>query len=67
LHTFLGAEVRETVTASDASLKGGVVGIAHELTPEGKDFVNSVSVGVRPRKIPVLVLSLFNCQLTFWA
>lgn len=62
MHTFFGAEseVRETVTASDASLKGGVVRIAHELTPEGKDFVNPVSVGVRPRKIPVLVLSLFN-------
>ena len=61
LHTFLGAKVDDCTTASDASLKGGAVGIGPELSPEGKDFVlssqiRSGDVGT----VPILVVSLFN-------
>ena len=61
LHTFLGASVDDCATASDASLRGGAVGIGPELTLEGKDFVlssqvRSGDVGV----VPILVISLFN-------
>ena len=61
MHTFLGATVDDCTTASDASLKGGAVGIGTELSLEGKDFVlssqiRSGDVGT----IPILVISLFN-------
>ena len=60
LNTYLGAEVVDVMTASDASSWGGAVGIARELTDEGKDFVHHSIDERRPRKIPVLVISLFN-------
>lgn len=61
LHTFLGATVDNCTTASDASLRGGAVGIGPELSLEGKDFVlssqaRSGDVGT----VPILVISLFN-------
>lgn len=61
LHTFLGSSVSKVITASDASSKGGAVGIAHVLTPVGEDYTNSV-IGNQTYDgtIPVLVISLFN-------
>ena len=60
LHTFLGAEVSEVITASDASMRGGAVGMANTLTTEGMDYVQSISDFPRPRRIPVLLVSLFS-------
>ena len=60
LHTNLGAGIVDTITASDASQTGGAVGIAKELTMEGRSFVRhslNGSVGVR---VNVIVVSLFN-------
>ena len=60
-HTYLGAEVANFVTASDASTKGGAIGIAKTLTNEGKDFImGSRQLSSFGREIPVLVLSLCN-------
>ena len=61
LHTFLGSTVSKVITASDASSKGGAVGIAHELSHIGMDYCNSV-IGnqLYDGTIPVLVISLFN-------
>lgn len=60
LHTFLGARISDVITASDSSSHGGAVGIAKELTPEGEDYVASVGTFPRVKKIPVMVISLFN-------
>ena len=61
LHTFLGSTVSRVITASDASSKGGAVGIAHELSPIGQDYVNSAMGNqIYDGTIPVLVISLFN-------
>ena len=61
LHTFLGSSVSKVITASDASSKGGAVGLAHELSPVGKDYCNScIGKQVYDGTIPVLVISLFN-------
>lgn len=62
-HTFLGSEVSEVVTCSDASNKGGAVGSASELTPEGCDFCHSQQGMVEEgpvRADETMVLSLFN-------
>ncbi|CAL1140246.1 unnamed protein product [Cladocopium goreaui] len=60
-HTFLGAEVSDVATASDASGTGGAVGRSDELSEVGKDFCRSLGrspvLGV---KLPYLVVSLFN-------
>ena len=61
MHTFLGADVSKTMTASDASSIGGAVGIARELTPEGKDYVRCLDANqFLQGEIPVLVISLFG-------
>ena len=60
LATYLGAESVDVMTASDASQWGGAVGIARELSPEGKDFVQHAMDGRRAKRIPVIVVSLFN-------
>lgn len=61
MHTNLRAQVTETTTASDASSTGGAVGKATALTRSGTEFVASdLSVLGAPRRIPVLLLSLFN-------
>ena len=60
-HTHLGAKVSNFTTASDASSKGGAVGIARSLSSEGTDFVlSSVQSYGETYEIPVLVISLFN-------
>ena len=60
-HTFLGAKVDTAVSASDASMRGGAVGLSQELSLEGKDFVLSSTAAEQSRgTIPVLVVSLFN-------
>lgn len=60
-HSFLGAEVSEVATASDASGTGGAVGRADVLSPVGSDFCRSVSFrGGSTLRVPVLVVSLFN-------
>ena len=61
LHTFLGSDISRVITASDASSKGGAVGIAHELSPRGQDYANSAMGNqTYDGTIPVLVISLFN-------
>ncbi len=59
-HTFLGAQISDVCSASDASSKGGAIGISRSLT-EGQDVcraLQNADEGVI--KVPVLVLSLFN-------
>ena len=60
LQTYLGAQVQGVITASDASTKGGAVGIAKELTPIGEDFVRSQRARQRGQPLPIVVVSLFN-------
>lgn len=61
MHTFLGASVSGTMTASDASSTGGAVGIAKELTAEGQDYVRCLDANQYLQgDIPVLVISLFG-------
>ena len=61
MHSYLGAKVTDTITASDASGTGGAIGIGTELTPQGKDFTAAFRQQEnRAGTIPVLVLSLFN-------
>ena len=61
LHTSLSSPRLNVVTASDASLRGGAVGIARELTPAGKNFVGACrAAGLSPGKVPIFVVSLFN-------
>lgn len=60
-HTFLGASVSDTATASDASGTGGAVGRSDELSEVGKDFCCSLSnSSISCVKLPYLVVSLFN-------
>eukprot|EP00435_Cladocopium_sp_Y103_P023470 s1361_g5.t1 len=61
LHTNLGAGISPVTTASDASMRGGAVGIARELTAEGMDYVNAaVTHPPGGASIPIVVLSLFH-------
>eukprot|EP00435_Cladocopium_sp_Y103_P053433 s832_g17.t1 len=60
LHTFLGGKIGNVTTASDASHKGGAVGIAKQLSPAGEDFVRSSLIEGQPRKSGIMVLSLFH-------
>ena len=61
MHTFIGAEPAKCLTASDASMKGGAVGIAHQLTDVGHDYVRSMLFNkLDEGTIPVMVVSLFN-------
>ena len=60
LHTFLGAPPVNLITASDASNKGGAVGISRSLSVEGANYVDHCLSETSPVAIPVLVVSLFN-------
>ena len=61
LHTFLGSDFSKVITASDASNKGGAVGIAHQLTNVGVDYTTgAIANQMTHSDIPVLVISLFN-------
>ena len=61
IHTFLGARIDTATTASDASMRGGAVGMAEQLTVEGRDFVlSSVARSRDASSVPILVVSLFN-------
>ena len=60
LATYLGAETVDVMTASDASHWGGAIGLSRELTAEGTDFLGHAMDNRRAKKIPVLVISLFN-------
>ena len=61
MHTYLGANISETMTASDASSTGGAVGISRELTLEGQDYVRCLDANQFLKgEIPVLVISLFG-------
>ena len=61
LHTSLKSPLMEVVTASDASLPGGAVGIARSLTPEGQNFVRATRMAaMSPGKASIFVVSLFN-------
>ncbi|CAL1169365.1 unnamed protein product [Cladocopium goreaui] len=60
MHTFLGAEISDVITASDASSIGGAVGIATQLSSEGEDFVKSSLRADNPQPTGIMVLSLFH-------
>ena len=60
LHTYLGAKVGDIITASDASSTGGAVGISRTLEPQGMDYMSVATTGRRTRRIPVMLISLFN-------
>ena len=60
LHTSMTAKVGEDSTCSDASLWGGAIAISRHLSSEGKAFLSSQTPEVRPKRIPVVVISLFN-------
>ena len=60
LHAYLGAQVSPVITASDASNRGGAVGISRELTAQGQDFVGAASMGECTEPANILLVSLFN-------
>lgn len=61
MHTYLAAPVSERMTASDASNKGGAVGVASGLAPSGEDYVRSTKANHDSfPTIPVVVVSLFG-------
>ena len=61
IHTSLDAKISKFTTASDASTKGGAVGVAYETTEEGEDFANAdAQLQGDPPVAPIMVLSLFN-------
>ena len=61
LNTTLDAEISQFTTASDASSKGGAVGVAYETTTEGDDFAAAdLNLKGGPPVVPIMVLSLFN-------
>ena len=61
MHTFLGAPISERTTASDASNKGGAVGVADSLTTIGEDYVKSAKANHDSfPEIPIVVVSLFG-------
>ena len=58
LHTF---KVMDVMTASDASMKAGAVGIARNLTPIGADFLKAAQMAAcSPSRASIFVVSLFN-------
>ncbi len=59
-HTFLGAEQSKKATASDASGKGGAVGMSETLTIEGADVCRALSSREELIGVNLLVVSLFN-------
>ena len=64
-HTSLSAQVSDIATASDASSTGGAVGLARELSEEGKDFLfasipKPIDSGQEIVRADCIVLSLFN-------
>lgn len=66
-HTFLGSEVSEVVTCSDASNKGGAVGSASELSDEGCDFsvsqINLVDKGPLKAESTMILSVLVSCEI----
>ena len=59
-HTWLGAPVESSVTCSDASQTGGAVAVSTELTANGSSFVHHLKPEFKAKRIPVVLLSLFN-------
>ena len=59
-HTWLGARVDESITCSDASMRGGAVAVSRTLSSAGKSFVESQTRHNAPLAVPVVVISLFN-------
>ena len=55
-----GAKVTGIITASDASNRGGAVGLSRSLTEPGTNFVRLTIDPAKPKPINVLVISLFN-------
>ena len=53
LHTYLGAAVPGLKTASDASQRGGAVGVAKELPPAGQSYVLYAATQSMTRKSPM--------------
>ena len=62
LQCNLGAGISKVVVASDASEKGGAIGVAEQLSLEGLDFVTAERKGELAGEgvAPILLISLFN-------
>ena len=60
VHTFLGSQSVGVLTASDASSRGGAVGISRELTEIGKNYLSYSLSEKLGRPAGILVISLFN-------
>ena len=63
LHCNLGASISPTMICTDASEKGGSVEYSHELTNEGRDFLQAVEKNEMSKSdgpAPILLVSLFN-------
>ena len=60
LHTSMTARVSEDTTCSDASLWGGAIAISRQLTSEGSAFLSSQEIDAQPRRIPVVLVTLFD-------
>lgn len=44
LHCFLGVGISEAMVVTDASTTGGAIGVASEISTEGKNLVQAVRV-----------------------
>lgn len=61
LHAHFGSAISPVMTASDASGKGGAVGIAKSLSATGEAYVRAcLATQEESAQVPVLVLSLFG-------
>ena len=60
LHTNLRAGLSPCTSASDASMVGGAVGMSESLTRSGQEFAHVDARATSVKRIPVLVVSLFN-------
>ena len=59
-HTWLGARIDTETTCSDASSTGGAIARSTELSVLGQQFLHHLRPELRPRKVPVVLISLFN-------
>ena len=57
LYSFLGSQPVNVITASDASSKGGAVGISRELTRAGQNYVDYSLANRFGKRVGILVIS----------
>eukprot|EP00438_Fugacium_kawagutii_P016495 Skav221151 [mRNA] locus=scaffold2925:171012:174989:+ [translate_table: standard] len=60
LHCFLGAQLENGITCSDASMSGGAVAYSEDVSEAGQDLLLSQEKGCQGTKVPIVIVSLFN-------